>query len=178
MQRLDKPLNHLIVFLGLAILVAMLAMAVAAIRASAISRDATAYVETNVPQIVSGWNPQELERRLVPEMVSPRVREGLAQLFSALSALGKLKSLGKPAGRIGSGAFPGTTINGTWADYAVDAEFDHGRMQILLVLKRVDDGWQIASFSVKPAASPRPSGLVSPPAPTAERGARKPEERE
>jgi hypothetical protein len=156
-QRLDRLFNHLIVFLGLAILVAMLAVAAVAVRTSAISREAAAYVEVNVPQIVNGWNPLELERRLVPEMVSPRVREGLVELFSALSSLGKLKELGKPTGRIGSGAFPGTTIDGTWADYAVDAEFDHGRMQILLILARGGDGWRIAGFSVRPATLSRPS---------------------
>lgn len=160
MQKLDRLLSHAIALLGLAILAAIILTAGIAVRTSLVSRDATAYVESALPQLVGGWNPRELERRLVPEMVTPRVREALPPLFASFSALGKLKSLDKPAGRIGSGAYPGTTINGTWAAYAADAEFEGGRARIELVLKRVDDGWQIATFRLVPTplpASPRPA---------------------
>jgi hypothetical protein len=156
----DSLLNHLIVFLGLAVVAAMVVMFAVAMRTSHLGRDAAAYVESNVPAIVAGWNPAELERRVVPEMLSSRIREGIRGLFSELSSLGHLKSLAEPAGRIGSGAFPGTTINGTWADYGVEAQFDGGKARIQLILKRVDDGWQIAGFSVRrsnPATSHQPS---------------------
>jgi len=156
----DRLLNHVIVFFGLAIVAAIVVTFAVAIRTSHLGRDAAAYIESSVPQIVSGWNPKELERRLVPEMVSPRVKEGILRLFSELSSLGNLKTLAMPVGRIGSGVYPGTPINGTWADYSVDAEFDRGKAQVQLVLKRVDGGWQIAGFSVRrnttPTSAPAP----------------------
>ncbi len=153
MKNLDRLLNLVVAFLGSAVLVSILVMAVVAVRTSALNREAAAYVEANLPRIVGEWNPAELERRIVPEMLSPRVKEGLPPLFQSLSALGRLSSMSKPTGRTGSGAFPGTSINGTWADFAVAAEFERGRVSIELVLKRVADGWQIASFSVRPVAA-------------------------
>ncbi|HZP91867.1 MAG TPA: hypothetical protein VFB20_03155 [Burkholderiales bacterium] len=123
-----------------------------------LDESAAAYVEGNLPAIVRPWNAAALERRLAPEMLTAYNRHAIEEYFSGLAALGAPKSLGKPAGRVGRGVYPGTTINGTWAEYDVDAQFDAGPAEIKLVLKRVDDGWQIASFYVATAAPARPAG--------------------
>jgi hypothetical protein len=60
-----------------------------------------------------------------------------------------------PAGRVGNGTFPGTRINGTWADYAVVGEFDAGPSEFRMILKRVDQGWQITGLQVASEALAR-----------------------
>lgn len=159
MRILNKLLNRVIAFLGLAILAAMLATGVIAARAWKIGKDAQDYFEASVRSIVVAWDVSELKKRFVPEMLSPQVERAFTAYFSRLSALRALKGLGRPSGRIGTGAYPGTTINGTWAEYTADAQFEGGGAQITLVLKRVPQGWQIAVFEVRPLAK---SQAVSP----------------
>ena len=64
----------------------------------------------------------------------------MPELFAWYAGLGKLKSLDRPEGRVGSGVYPGTAINGTWADYSAHAEFDAGPAEITLTLKRQGGG--------------------------------------
>ncbi|HWQ37764.1 MAG TPA: hypothetical protein VNM24_04005 [Burkholderiales bacterium] len=155
MQILNKWLNRVIAFLGLAILAAMLATGIVAARAWKLGKDAQDYFESSVRSIATGWEVSELKKRFVPEMLSPQAERAFRAYFSRLSALRTMKRLGKPAGRIGTGAYPGTTINGTWAEYTAHAEFESGGAQITLVLKRVSGGWQIAVFEVGLPAKPQ-----------------------
>jgi hypothetical protein len=73
---------------------------------------------------------------------------------------------------VGKGAFPGTSINGPWAEYSVAARFDTGPATFHMVLKRVDDGWQIAGFQIDAEVLRAPQAPA--PAPPAQQpGARK-----
>jgi hypothetical protein len=114
--------------------------------------EAAAYTSEAVAAMAANWNAEELLKRAAPEWLSPADKSGLKVLFSRFTALGKLRSLHAPAGRVGNGAFPGTAINGTWAEYAVVGEFDAGPSEFRMVLKRVDDGWQVAAFQVRSEA--------------------------
>jgi hypothetical protein len=146
---LTRALNYAFALLGIAVLAAMIGTGIVAARIAHLSKDASAYVEDAVPRIVRSWDLGELEKRLAPELLSPQVRDELKGYFSNLSRLGNLRQIGKPIGRVGSGAYPGTMINGRWADYSVSADFDGGPARIECVLKRTLDSWQIASFSVR-----------------------------
>jgi len=114
--------------------------------------EAAAFISEAVAAMAMDWNADELLRRAAPEWLSAADKSGLKALFARFAALGKLKVLHPPAGRVGNGLFPGTRITGTWAEYAVVGEFDSGPTEFRMVLKRIDGGWQIAGFQVYSAA--------------------------
>lgn len=114
--------------------------------------EAAAYISEAVAAMAANWDVEELLKRAAPEWLSPADKTGLRALFARFTALGKLKALDAPTGRVGNGAFPGTLINGTWAEYAVVGQFDAGPSEFRMVLKRVDGGWQIAAFRVRSEA--------------------------
>ncbi|HEX7811359.1 MAG TPA: hypothetical protein VF460_05580 [Burkholderiales bacterium] len=117
--------------------------------------EAAAYVGETVAAMAANWDSDELLKRAAPEWLSPVDRAGIKAMFERFAALGKLKALHVPAGRVGNGAFPGTRINGTWADYAVVGEFDAGPSEFRMILKRVDQGWQITGLQVASEALAR-----------------------
>jgi hypothetical protein len=111
--------------------------------------EASAFIAAAVVAIVRDWNPAELTQRAAPEWLAPADVAGLPETFRHFSTLGRLRMLQPPAGRLGSGAFPGTRINGVWADYSVTGDFDAGPATFRMILKRVDDGWQISGLQVQ-----------------------------
>jgi hypothetical protein len=147
-----RALNYAFALLGIAVFAAMIGTGIVAARIAQLSKDASAYVEDAVPRIVGSWDAGELEKRLPPELLSAQVSDELKSYFSNLSRLGNLRKMGKPVGRVGSGAYPGTRINGRWADYSVSADFDGGPARIECVLQRTQDSWRIATFSVRRVA--------------------------
>lgn len=110
--------------------------------------EAATFISEAVAAMATNWNAGELLQRAAPEWLSPADKVGLNGLFARLSVLGRLKVLHAPTGRVGNGSFPGTMINGTWAEYSVVGEFDGGMSEFRMVLKRVDNGWQVAAFQV------------------------------
>ena len=114
--------------------------------------EAAAYVRDTVTAMAKGWDSGELIRRASPEWLSPSDYPGVELLFADLALLGKLKSLQLPTGRIGNGPYPGTRINGGWAEYKVQGEFDLGPCEFHLVLERLDRGWQVAGLQLQSAA--------------------------
>ena len=110
--------------------------------------EAAAFIAEAVTAMSADWNSAELLRRAAPEWLSSADKAGLNGLFGRFATLGKLKVLHVPAGRVGNGAYPGTRIDGTWAEYAVVGEFDNGPCEFRMILKRADAGWQIAGFQV------------------------------
>jgi hypothetical protein len=110
--------------------------------------DAAAFISAAVSAMATSWDSQELARRAAPEWLSATELAGLPAVFSNISRLGKLKALQVPTGRVGNGAYPGTGINGVWAEYTVAGDFDAGPSSFRMILKRVDDGWQITGFEV------------------------------
>jgi len=114
--------------------------------------EAAAYVRTAVTAMAQDWNPGELIRRASPEWLSPADYPGVERMFADLALLGALKSLQEPAGRVGSGPYPGTRITGPWAEYAVKGEFAAGACEFHMVLQRMDDGWRITGLRLDSTA--------------------------
>jgi hypothetical protein len=114
--------------------------------------EAAAYVRDAVTSMAISWNSGELIRRASPEWLSPADYAGVERLFADLALLGRLKSLDEPSGRIGNGPYPGTRINGAWAEYAVRGEFDLGPCEFRMILQRLDQGWQLAGLRLESEA--------------------------
>ena len=121
------------------------------VRTNAFARDAAEYAEKAIP-MADPWSADEFVKRAAPELLRQADPKFLPALFAWYAGLGKLKSLDRPAGRVGSGAYPGTAINGIWADYSAHAEFDAGPAEITLTLKRQGEGWQIANIQISAEA--------------------------
>jgi hypothetical protein len=112
------------------------------------NRDAAAYLVATVSAMAANWDYREVERRAAPGWLAPGDADSLRALFDHLRRLGRLQSLDTPVGRVGSGAYPGTRITGTWADYSVSGRFDAGPAQFRLVLMRTEPDWLIAGLQV------------------------------
>jgi len=140
-----------ILLLG-AIVIAAVAAAVLIPKATRLHAGAVAYVEANVPQVVADWNADALRQRAAPELLQQSDSAQLDALFAWFSSLGKLVRLETPVGHIGTGTYPGSTFNGTWADYVANAQFEAGEAQVKIVLRRHDDSWRIIGFHITSAA--------------------------
>lgn len=108
-----------------------------------------AYVEINVPIIVSNWSTQELIKRASPQMLNTiRDRPGqLNQLFHRLSLLGVMQSFGRVKGESNLSY---TLSNGkhVTASYVATARFANGTANIRIKLIRHAGHWKILAFHV------------------------------
>lgn len=118
------------------------------VRTNALARDAAEYTEKAIRAVADPWSADEFAKRAAPELLRQVGPGFMPKLFAWYAGLGRLKSLDPPAGRVGSGAYPGTAIAGTWANYSAHAEFDAGPAEITLTLKRQEEGWQIANIQI------------------------------
>lgn len=134
------------------VVVAIVAAAYLIVRTQNLNEDASRYVDRAVRAMVDPWSHQEMIKRAAPEMLRRGGEKFFPELFTWYSTLGKLKALGKPAGRVGTGAFPGTPIRGTWADFVVPAQFEAGPAEIKLTLKRTGEDWQIMNLQINSPA--------------------------
>jgi hypothetical protein len=109
-----------------------------------------AYVEANVPAIISTWSKDELLKRSSPQLlkVVNEKPEQLDQLFQKLSKLGAMQSFGDVKG---DSNVSYTTQNGkvTTASYVVTAKFENGKGRITARLIQSSAGqWQFLLFHV------------------------------
>ena len=135
------------------------------VRTNALARDAAEYTDKAIRAVADPWSADEFVKRAAPELLRQAGPQFMPKLFAWYAGLGKLKSLDRPAGRVGSGAYPGTAIRGTWADYSAHAEFDAGPAEITLTLKRQGEDWQIANIQISAQAF---SHMKQPPSSTDE----------
>ena len=119
---------------------------------NALARDASEYTDKAIRAVADPWSADEFVKRAAPELMRQVSPDFMPKLFAWYAGLGKLKSLGRPAGRVGSGAYPGTAIMGKWAEYSAHAEFDAGPADIALTLKKQGEGWQIVNIQISSPA--------------------------
>ena len=139
-------------FVAASLVVAIIYGGYLIVRTKQLNEDATEYSEKAIRAMVDPWNSNEFVKRAAPETMRQGGEKFMPELFEWYAALGKLNTIEKPIGRVGTGAFPGTAIKGTWADYSARAEFEAGPAEIGLILKKVDDGWQISNFQIRAEA--------------------------
>lgn len=106
-----------------------------------------AYVDENVPIIVSSWSENELLARASPQLqrtLNDRP-EFTRKLFSKFATLGKLKTY---RGSHGDSNESLTTWNGLLitARYEADAQFEHGTANIAVDLVEIGSEWKISGF--------------------------------
>lgn len=108
-----------------------------------------AYVEANIPAIVSTWSKEELLTRSSPQLLKAinKEPEQFDQLFQKLSKLGAIQSFGDAKG---DSNVSYTTQNGKviTAFYIVKSKFENGEARISIRLIQVSGQWQILLFHV------------------------------
>jgi hypothetical protein len=109
-----------------------------------------AYVEENIPSIISTWSKAELLNRSSPQLrkIIEEKPEQLDQLFQKLSKLGPMQSVGDVSGDSHvTYTTQGSKI--TTAAYVVTAKFKNGEGRIMVRLLQSPTGqWQILLFNV------------------------------
>lgn len=114
---------------------------------SKLDASSKAYVDENVPKIVSGWSAQNLIDRASPELLRAVTPIDAAKLFQKLSSLGSLR---KYQGSKGQATFSYTSQDGKVisASYVAKADFAKGEAEINLKLIQHNGSWQVLSFYV------------------------------
>jgi hypothetical protein len=121
----------------------------AAYQGKGLDASSKAYVEANVPPIISLWSKDELLKRSSPQLLKivNEKPEQLDQLFLKLSKLGALRSFGDVKG---DSNVSYTTQNGkaTTASYVATAKYENGEAQISIRLIQLAGQWQFLNFYV------------------------------
>ena len=106
-----------------------------------------AYIEANIPPIISTWSKEELLKRSSPQLLKivNEKPELLDQLFKKFSELGAMRSFGEVKG---DSNVSYTTQNGkvVTASYVGNGMFENGEAHIQIRLILLSGQWQILSF--------------------------------
>jgi hypothetical protein len=106
-----------------------------------------AYVDANIPPIISNWSTTELEKRESEQFRKVTSHDQLDQLFTVFNRLGPMKSYDGAQGDSNMSVMSATGFQVT-ARYVVNATFQNGKAEILVMLTLVDGQWQILGFRV------------------------------
>jgi hypothetical protein len=122
----------------------------AAYQGRGLDASSKAYVEENIPAIISTWSKDELLKRSSPQLLKiiNEKPEQIEQLFQKLSTLGPMLSFGDVKG---DSNVSYTNQNGkvTTAAYVVTAKFKNGEGRISARLIQSPAGqWQLLVFNV------------------------------
>jgi len=138
------------VFLVIILLVAVV-VGVAAVRGSALDKESKAYVDRNLPLIISGWDEQELLSRASPEFTQNTKREDLDRGFAGLSLkFGKMQSYEGAKGQsyINYSVLSSHSGRIITAEYIARVIFAGGSTSIRITLIKHGDQWQIKRFEI------------------------------
>ena len=108
-----------------------------------------AYVEANVPAIISTWSMDALLKRSSPEFLKSIGGNTnlLEQQFHKLSKLGTMQSFGDVKG-YASNFTTNQNLIVTYASYVATAKFEKGKANISVKLVQTHDQWQFTKFKV------------------------------
>ena len=137
------------VFLALVVVAASF-FGYAAYQGRGLDASSKAYVEENVPAIISTWSKDELLKRSSPQLlkiVNDKPGE-IDQLFQKISQLGPMESFGEVKGASFVMYTPGSG-KVTTANYVGKAKFKNGEGNITIRLIQSPAGeWQFLVFNV------------------------------
>lgn len=122
----------------------------AAYQGQGLDASSKAYVEANVPPILSTWSKDELLKRSSPQLLKivDEKPGQIDQLFQKLAKLGAMRTFG---GVKGDSNTSFTTQNGKviTASYTATATFENGEAQVAVRLIQSPSGqWQFLFFHV------------------------------
>ena len=136
------------IFLLVALIVAGF-IGYAAYQGKNLDASSRAYVEENVPPIISTWSKDELLKRASPQLlkISSDDPGKFDQLFKKLSKLGAMQSFGDVKG---DSNVSYTTDNGKviTASYMATGKFEHGEAKISMRLIQTSGQWQFLLLNV------------------------------
>ena len=148
-------MKKLLIILGIIFLAAILflgiAIGVAAVKGSALDKESKAYVDGNLPLIISAWDEQELLSRASPEFTQNIKKADLDRLFIGLShKLGKMQSY---EGSVGQSYVDYSVLSShegkvITAVYAAKATFANGPASIQVTLIKHGGKWQIKILEI------------------------------
>lgn len=121
----------------------------AAYQGRGLDTSSKAYVEANVPVIISTWSKDELLKRSSPQLLKivNEKPELLVQVFQKLSTLGAMQSFGEVKGdsNVSYTTQDGKVIT---ASYVATARFEKGEGRITVRLIQSFGQWQFLVFHV------------------------------
>lgn len=135
-----------VVFLAL-ILAGGIGLFILNIKGNALDKESKEYTDSAVMAIVKDWNPEELTKRMSPELEKTIKPEDLEKLFGLFKKLGALKEY---KGAKGDANISVTSEHGKiiTAHYVANAEFEAGPAEIKINVIKHNDQWQILGFNV------------------------------
>lgn len=145
---MKKVFTILGVIFAVILVIIVLVAAIFIPRTLKLDRDATAYIQNEVPKIVEHWDPQALTDRASPELLKvPKFKDEIDRYFDMFSKLGALKHLDTPKGAVYSGVYTGTGSY-TIGNYTSEADFEKGKAMIKMQIMRVGETWKVNSFRI------------------------------
>ena len=121
----------------------------AAYQGRGLDASSKAYVEENVPPILSGWSKEELLKRSSPQLLKAieDKPDQIDQLFRKLSKLGAMRSFTNVKGdsQVFYDNKQGKT---TTASYTAAATFENGEARLTIRLIQHSGQWQFLLFNV------------------------------
>jgi hypothetical protein len=121
----------------------------AAYQGRGLDASSKAYVEENVPTILSSWSKEELLKRSSPQLLKTveEKPDQIDQLFRKLSKLGAMRSFSDVKGD--SQVFYNTKEGKTTtASYTAAAKFENGEARLTIRLIQNSGQWQFLLFYV------------------------------
>jgi hypothetical protein len=145
-------------FLGITLLVVVACAALFLVWAFQQDKSARSYVASAVPAVFKEWDVEALRQRSSEELVNdPQFHDGVTQMFAMLgSALGRLKTMDEPKGSAGYNWGDASPAQGTYGDYLIRAQFEHGAAELRLIVVRERNAWRIRAFNVNSPVLARP----------------------
>ena len=113
-----------------------------------LDEESKSYVDSNLPQIITNWNVDELINRASPELMKVAPKEKIKELFNAFSErLGPLKEY---RGSNGQANMSVTTQEGKviTAAYVAEAIFEKAPATIQFRIIKHENNWQVLEFRV------------------------------
>lgn len=123
----------------------------------ALDASSKAYVQANVPAIVSPWSKQELLKRASPQLLEQiRKHPGkIDRMFQQLSSLGAMQRMGSVAGESNT-SYNLPDSESITAAYVLRAVFANGSVDIKVRLILQKGKWKFLNFYVTAPASLKP----------------------
>jgi hypothetical protein len=146
-------MKKVIMALGYLFLICVVLLIAAAlivvIQGKKLDRESRAYVDMAIPAIISNWDVKEVEKRASPEFNSGVDYDDLDELFNLMQNLG---SLTEYHGSTGNANLTISFRHGyeITADYAANAEFEAGAVEVQMSLILHGGQWQILDLTIIP----------------------------
>lgn len=142
-------MKHVLAILGgiaIALVAAAIGVGTAVYQTATLERSSKAYLEANLPPILSTWSIEALLARAMPDL---RGHAGeLRNTFQELTELGSLKQINIAQGQTPV-MIPTNDGKRKGAVYTITVNCQKGEARITLWLIKVRDNWKFQKFAVK-----------------------------